>query len=180
MTVFTDIGGLNMLGILTHCSGTIVTTETISRHTTVIKRGRRPVVGVMTIVTLVTTGDVRRMFAGGNRTIVTGHTTAKHLGMIDTRNRRPAGGAMTILTDIGGLDVCRVLAASRCAVMTADTVACHTRMVKHGRSPASGIMAVITLGAAGNVSRMFAGGDGAIVAGDTATQDIAVIDAGDR
>ena len=51
-----------------------MTTDTIASHTTVIKRGGSPVVGIMAIITLVTAGDMIGTFTSSNCAVVAGDT----------------------------------------------------------------------------------------------------------
>ena len=55
----------------------------------------------MTVVAGVAAGNVRRMLAGGNHTIVARATCSDYLRVIDDGRRHPDRRAMAIFADIG-------------------------------------------------------------------------------
>ena len=57
------------------------------RNAAMIKHGRRPAVGGMAIITLVTTGNMGRRLAGRDCTVMTGNTTPQYMCVVDTRYR---------------------------------------------------------------------------------------------
>jgi len=73
----------------------------------------------MTVITGVTTGDMRWMFTGCRRTVVTATAGSDHRRMIHTSDHAKATGHVAIFTSIGAVDVLRVLARRLHAVVTA-------------------------------------------------------------
>ena len=84
----------------------------------------------MTVVAGIAAGNMRRMLAGGNHTIVTGAAGSDYLGVIDGGRRYPDRRAMAILADIGRLNVRQVFTSRLGAVMTADAVAKNIYVIK--------------------------------------------------
>lgn len=87
---------------------------------------------------------------------------------------------MTILTGVGGLDMGRVLTRRRGAIVTRGAVGCHAGMIEVGRYPGGGRMAQIAGVVAGDVRRVLACCDGAVVTTETDTDHIRMIHPGNR
>ena len=90
----------------------------------------------MAIVTGVAAGDVGRVLAGGNDTVMTGTTGAEHLGVIHRVGGYPQGVVVAVLTNFARTDVCQRLASGLNAIVTAQAVVGDTGMVKRCRDPA--------------------------------------------
>jgi len=71
VTVFANVARLHMRGILAGGFGTVVAAEAVARNVHVVEIRRQPANGRMTVVAIVATGDVRRMFAGRCEAVVT-------------------------------------------------------------------------------------------------------------
>ena len=82
-----------------------MTAGAIATHIGMIKHRAAPGVGAVAVITLVATGDVIGWLALGLLAVVTGGTTAPHLGMIHPGHRIKGIGAMTALAGIGGGNV---------------------------------------------------------------------------
>ena len=175
MTIFTDIGRLDMLGIFTGGGSSIVATDTVAGYTAVIK-DCIPVIGTMTIVTLVITGNMIRTLANGDRAVVTGHTTAQYMRMIDPADRRPGIGAMTVLTDVTGLDMAGALAHLLCTVVATDTVTRDAGVIESRRIPVGSGMTNVTFISTGDVIGVLTDGDIAVMTADTGAKHLVVID----
>lgn len=72
MTIFANIAGLDMRGILAYRIVTVVAAETVVAYVGVIKCRRSPASRRMTVITRVAAAYVGRMFARSSRAIVTG------------------------------------------------------------------------------------------------------------
>ena len=84
----------------------------------------------MAIVTIITAGDVRRMFAGRSVAVVTRTATTQHLGVIDRERWYPYRWVVAVLANIGRQYVRRVFASRRDAVVTVDAAARDVGMVE--------------------------------------------------
>ena len=87
----------------------------------------------MTVVTLITTGDMCWMLAGGGDAIVTGSASADDLSMVNGHYRHESCGAMAVFADICCLHVNGTLAHGGKPVMTRNTVSDDADMVKNSR-----------------------------------------------
>ena len=137
-----------------------------------------PQVGAVTILTDGGRLNVRQAFTGGNRTIVAGAADADNLGVIDVVSRCPDDPVMAVLANIGGLYMRQVLAGRYRAVVTINAITADIDMIKVRRQPGLGNVAIITRIGTGDMRWIFAGRNGAIVAGATGTDDLRVIDNG--
>ena len=59
-----------------------MTTNTTACNTGVIKRRRNPAIGCMAVVAIVSARNMRRILAGGDRTVMAGRARADYVGMI--------------------------------------------------------------------------------------------------
>ncbi len=71
VTVFANIGGIDMLGILAGCRAAVVTPGTGRDNRAVIKIGRQPAIGGMAVFANVIANNMILMFAVGNCTVMT-------------------------------------------------------------------------------------------------------------
>lgn len=165
VAVLTDIGCLGMGCVLTRCIRAVVATEAIAGDIHVIEVGRYPADCRMAVVAIVAAGDMCRVFAGGNRAVVAGRAATDHLRMVDPVDGCENDVVVAVLAGVRGLNMSLVLANCPRAVMAAEAVVCDGGMVEGCRNPAVGGVAVIAGIAAGNVSRMLAGGNRAVVTG---------------
>lgn len=97
MTVFTDIGRIDMHRVLAGRGCTVVATETISGHVGMVEASREPGVRAMTVLALVTALRVIRRLTRPAGTVVTTAATADHLRVINTADGTPVGLPMAVL-----------------------------------------------------------------------------------
>ena len=129
----------------------------------------------MTVIAVVAAGNMCRMLAGGSNAVVARTTGTENLGVIDNHHGREHIGGVAVFTDIGRQWVSRILASCVRAVMAVYAIAGDRRVVEECRQPASRSVTVIAGIAAGNMRRVFAGGNDAIMAGVTGSQYLRVI-----
>lgn len=70
MAVFTDVGRQDMRRVLAGCIGTVVTADAVVRDVHVVEVRGKPCDGRMTVVAVVTAGDMRRVLAFRGDTVV--------------------------------------------------------------------------------------------------------------
>ena len=88
-----------------------------------IEHSTGPGVGAVTVITLITTGNVVGWLALGLLAVVTGGATAEHCGMVYPDHRTKGIGTVTVLADVGGGDVTGVLALGLRTVVAAGAIA---------------------------------------------------------
>jgi len=115
------------------------------------------------IVAVVAAGDVCRVFAGRGNAVMTGAARAQYLGMIDHVRGRPNFGVVAIFANIRRLHVCQILASGIYAVMAADAVTNNIQVIEGCRSPSNGGVTVVAGVATGDVRRVFADRNNAVV-----------------
>jgi len=130
----------------------------------------------MTVIAVVTAGDVRRVLAGRDDAVVTGSARTEDLCVIDGVGRRPNVAVVAVLTDIARLYMCLGLACCFDTVVAAEAVADDANMVECGRTPGVRGVAVVTGIAAVDVRRVFARCCDAVVAGTAGANDLRVVD----
>lgn len=155
MTILTDGRRENVCTVLAGCVRAIVATGAISGNACMVKIGRRPGDGRMTIVAIVTACKMSGVLSSGCDAVVTRTTTTEHLRMIYRVGRQPGDGIVAILANVGGLNVRRVLADCIGTVVAARAIADDIDVVKIGRRPARRGMTVIAVIATDNVIRVF-------------------------
>jgi hypothetical protein len=96
--------------------------------------------------------------------------------VVHVRHRRPHVRAVAVLANIRCLYVHRTLASRISTVVTTNAVVHDIGMVEVRRHPGHGRMAVIAIVAARNMSRVFANGRNAIVAGIAGAGNLRVVD----
>ena len=156
--------------------GAVMAADAVIGDVGVIEDRRYPGVGRMAIITVVTTGDVRRVLALGRVAIVAREAGADDLCVINHVCRRKRHVVVAVLTNVGGINVSRMLAGGIGAVMAADAVSGDVGVIEVGRYPGVGRMAIITVVATGDVRRILALGRVAIVAREAGADDLRVID----
>jgi hypothetical protein len=131
----------------------------------------------MAVVATVVAGDMRRVFARCGKTVMTGAAATEDLCVIDRVDGSPQVTVVAILTDVAGLYMCQVFAGSIQAVVAACAIARNIQVVKCRRSPGDRCVAVVAGIAAGEVRRVLAGCNYAIVTGATGADDLGMVDA---
>lgn len=131
----------------------------------------------MTVITAIVTCDMRGVFACCCKTVMTGATATQYLCVIDRIDGSPHTAVVTILTDVARLHMRQVFAGSIQAVVAACAIARNIQMVECRRSPGDRRVAVVAGIAAGEVRRVLAGCNHAIMTGATGADDLGMVDA---
>jgi hypothetical protein len=134
----------------------------------------------MTVVTGITAGEVGRVFAGRNDTVVTRITGANDLRVIDSKHRREDIRVVAILANIARLDMCQILAGRLHAIVAVDAIPGDVQVVEICRQPPGSGMAVVTSIPAGQMVEVFSTRDNTIVTRATGSDDLHVVDNVDR
>ena len=121
-----------------------------------------------------------RLFANGDDAVMTGPASTNDLCVIDGHNGREDVGRVAVLANIGRLNVCLVLAGCIHPVVTAHAITGDVDVVKIRRQPGDRAMAVVAIVATGDVRRVLASGNNAIMAAAAISQDLGVIDCQNR
>ena len=118
----------------------------------------------MTVVAIITAGDMRWVLACRNDAVVAGAASADYLGVVHRVGWNPDIGVVTVLTNFRCQNVRRVLAGCFDAVVAACAIAGDTYVIKIRRQPAGCRMAVIAVIAARDMCWMLACCCSAVVA----------------
>ncbi len=105
MAIFTHIRGLNMSRRFSRSTNAVVTTRAVAGNADVIKKRRPPAYRRVTVLAVITAGDVRRVLTDCSYAVVTGITCANDLGMVDRKCRCEDVGVVAILTNVGRLNM---------------------------------------------------------------------------
>lgn len=175
MAVFADIRRLHMRRTLTGGFGTVMAAEALARDVHMIEIRRQPGDRRVTVVAVVATGDVGRVFTGRRDAVMAGTACAYDLGVVDRDRRRPHIGRVAVCADIGRLYVCQVLAGGIYTVMATDAIARDVQVIEVCRSPGDRRVTIIAGVIAGDVRRMFAGRRDAVMAGTAHTDDMCMV-----
>ena len=130
----------------------------------------------MAVVATVVAGDMRRVFARCGKTVMTGAAATQHLCVIDRIDGSPHIAVVTILTDVARLHMRQVFAGSIQAVVAACAIARNIQVVECRRSPGDRRVAVVAGIAAGEVCRVLARSNYAIVTGAAGSDDLGMVD----
>jgi len=174
MLVWSKLAGIHAL-VVCRSLRPVVTADAVGGDVGVIKVGRDPRVGRMTVVAVVAAGNVGRVLAGGRIAVMAGEAGTNDLRVIDHVGRHERHVVVAVLANIGGIDMRRVLARSLRPVVTADAVVGDVGVIKVGGDPCVGRMAVVAVVAAGNVGRGLAGGGVAVMAGEAGANDLCMV-----
>ena len=176
MAIFADVAGLNVCLILAGRLGTVVAAETVARNVDVIEIRGHPAGCRMTVIAVVTAGDVREVFTRCRQAIVTGATGADDLRVVNGVCRCPDIAVVAVFTNIGCLYVRQRFAVGFDTIVAAGTVPKDVDMVKIGGSPRVCGMAIIASVTAFNMPRVFTSGYDAVVARAAGTNNLYVVD----
>ena len=124
-----------------------------------------PDAGVMAVVTLSRRHEVTRVSSRGDDAIMAERAGANDLRVIDRHYGAPCRCGVAVLANVRRQRMRRVLSSRVRAVMAAYAIACNVGVVEVGRDPRHSRMAVVTIVTAGNVRRMLAGRNRAVVTG---------------
>jgi len=176
VAVFTNIRRLDVCRVLADRLSTVVAAKTVTGDVHVIEIRGQPTDCAVTVIAGVAAGNVRRVLAGGDDAVVTGTTTSDHLRVIDGHDGREHIRGVAVVTDIRRSDVCRVLTGCVRAVMAAKTVTGDVPVIEIRGQPTNCAVTVIAIVTAGDMRRIFASGNDAVVAGATTPDHLGVID----
>jgi hypothetical protein len=95
--------------------------------------------------------------------------------VIDYHHRRENVGGVAVFTDVGRQRMCRVLARCICTVVAVHAITGDGRVIEERRQPPNRCVSVVAGFAAGNMRRIFADGNEAVMAGATGSQYLRVI-----
>ena len=119
---------------------------------------------------------MRWVFACRDCAVVAGRTRSEYLRVVDKIGRRPDDTVMAVLAYIGRTDVREVFACNLRIVVTANAVIGDAGVIERRRNPGVRRMTIIAGITARKMCRVFTGGCCAVVAGETRTDDLRVID----
>lgn len=165
-----------MCRILAGCISAVVAIHAVASDIHVIEVRRQPADRAMTVIAVIATGNMRRVFAGRSHAIVTGTATAEYLRMVNDQNGNEYRRAVAVLTDVRCLHVRRVLADRLCTIVTITAIGRNRAVIERGRQPARGGMAVIAGVTALNMRWLFADCDHAVMTRAATADDLRVID----
>ena len=158
MAVLTDVGRIDVVRPLACRLGAVVAAEAVTRDIHMIEIRRDPRVGGVAIVTVVAARDVRRVFPGGDRAVVTGNAGTNDLDVVHCVGRRPDDVVVAVLADVGRVYVIRTFTSGRRAVVTGDAAVDDVCVIEVRRHPGRRRMTVVAVVAARNVRRVLARG----------------------
>lgn len=118
----------------------------------------------MTVVAIITAGDMCWILACRNDAVVARAASADDLGVVHCVSRNPDIGVMAVLANFSCQNVRRVLAGCFDAVVAAGAITGDTYVIKIRRQPAGCRMAVIAVIAARDMCWMLACCCSAVVA----------------
>ena len=151
-----------MIDRLTAGTDAVVTAYAAINDRCMVHRRRHPRGDTVAIVTRLRGGNMLRMLAARNNTVMTRSANAQHLRVInaigDDRYPRRGTGIMTGVALIGGINMLSALTRRNNAVVTTRTNANDLRMIDRGRTHRkprrrTNRVTRITLIASGNVRR---------------------------
>lgn len=145
VTVFANVGRLDVRRRLAGCIRAVVAVETVAGDVYVIEVGRQPADGRMAIVTAIAAGDMRRVLARCGYTVVARSAGADYLRVIDGDYRFERNGIVAILADIRRLYMRSTLASRRSAVVTAHAIPHDADMIEDRGKPCRRSMTIVAL-----------------------------------
>lgn len=130
VAIFTNVRCLNMHGAFAGRIRTVMAIHAVAHNIQVIEIGRHPGNAGVAVITVISAGDMRRMFASGGNTVVTGATATQYLGVVDGNCWLPYHRAVAVLANIRCLNMRRAFAGCICTVMAGHAVARDIGMVE--------------------------------------------------
>ena len=118
----------------------------------------------MTVVAVITTGDVCRVFPFCRHTVVAGDARADDLGVINDVGRCERYIVVAVLTDVSRVDMRGVFACGIGAVVAAYAVVGNVDVIEVRRNPPVCRVAVVAVVTTGDMRRVLALGGHAVVA----------------
>ncbi len=130
VAIFTNVRCLNMHGAFAGRIRTVMAIHAVAHNIHVIEVGRHPGSGGMTVITVISAGNMQRVLTSRGDAIMTGATAAQHLGVVDGNCWLPYRRAVAVLANIRCLNMRRAFASCICTVMAGHTVARDIGMVE--------------------------------------------------
>ena len=130
----------------------------------------------MTVVAIIAAGDMRRVLACRNDTVVAGAAGANNLSVVHRVSRYPNIRVVAVFANIRCLNVRQVLAGRLNAIVATRAIAGDAYVIEIRGQPADSRMAIVTIVAARDMCWMFAGCCSSVVARTASTQDLGVVD----
>ena len=119
---------------------------------------------------------MRWVFACRDCAVVAVRTGSEYLRVVDKIGRRPDDTIVAALAYVGCIDVREVFAWHLRIIVTANAVIGNASVIERRRNPRVRRMTIIAGITAREMCRVFTGGRCAVVAGETRTDDLRVID----
>ena len=141
-----------------------------------IKVGRYPCIGRVTVITLCRGRQVINILAFGSDTVMTTRTSTQHLEVIYRHRRNPGGVAVAVFANVGRTDMLETLAGRGHAIVTTATGFGRRGVIEARGQPGIGRMTVITLYRGCQVINILAHGDDAIMTTGAGAQHLEVVD----
>ena len=138
VTIFADVGRLNMSRTFTDRIDAVVTAGTIIGDTEVIEIRRTPSYCRVAVITGVTARDMGWMFTCGDIAVMACVTGTDDLRVVNGKDWRKYVGVMAVLANVAGLNMCKIFTDSVDAIVTVDTVTGYVDVIEVCREPADG------------------------------------------
>jgi hypothetical protein len=133
VTVFAYVCCVDMFKAFAGSDDTVMTGDTGVGDTGVIKVGRYPAIGRVTVIALRQGWYMIQWLACGGHPIVATRTTTQYLEVVDRHGRCPDIGAVAVDTFVGRTDMVQTFTGGSDIVMTADAIAGDVQMIEVGR-----------------------------------------------
>lgn len=153
----------------------VVTANAVAGDIHVVEVRRYPRDSRMTVIAIIATRDVHRVFACSFDAVMARDTGTEYVQVVDRNRGRPCSIAVAILTYVCSQYVGGILAGGVRTIVAVETAIEDVGMIKICRNPCNGRMAVVAGFAALNVRGILAGCGRPIVAGVAGTQNVQVV-----
>lgn len=130
VAVFADVSRLHMQWALAGSLGAVMAAKAIVHDVRVIKIRRQPGDCRMTVVAIVTAGDVGRVFAGCRDAVMAGTASAYDLGVVDRIRGHPYIAGVAVFANVARLNVRGVFTGGIGTVMAAEAAACDVHVIE--------------------------------------------------
>jgi len=130
VAVLADVGRLHMQRALAGSFGAVVAAEAVVHDVDVVEVRRYPGDGGVTIIAIVTAGDVGRVFASRSNAVMAGAAGTNDLGVVNGKHGHPHIAAVAVFANVAGLNVRGVFAGCVGAVMAAEAVARNVHVIE--------------------------------------------------
>ena len=133
MTVFTYVGCVDMCKAFAGSHDTVMTVDTGVGDTGVIKVGRQPAIGRVTVIALRQSRYMIHWLAVGGNPVMATRTATQYLEVIHRHRRCPYIGAVAVDTLVSRTNMVQTFTGGGDIVMAADTIAGNVQMIEVGR-----------------------------------------------